>query len=344
MSHPTSAADFPGALAAAWPPERWRDVHVVVAVSGGADSVALLRALLELKQRAGGAGRIHAAHVNHQLRGEASMADKEWLLAACRRLDVPLLVERVDTAALAATQGDGVEAAARDDRYRVLTAMAESTGARFVVTGHTRLDQVETVLLQMLRGAGLRGLSGIPRTRSLSPSVTLVRPMLACLHSDAIIYLAELGQDHREDASNAESRFTRNRVRRELLPLLREKFNREVDAAVVRVGEMAGEAQALIEDLAAELFAKCSGDVASSTLTLNTAPLAGQREILVCEVLRRAWREAGFAEQAMTNQWWRELAQFAQSSAQAGSLNLPGNVRATRPAPGVLALTAGGLP
>lgn len=342
MAHPQPAADFPGLLAAAWPAERWRDVHVVVAVSGGADSMALLRGLLALKRQAGGAGRIHAAHVNHQLRGEASMADEEWLCRQCAELDVPLVVERFDTAALAADEGDGIEAAARDARYRILTALAESLGARFVATGHTRDDQVETVLFRLLRGAGLRGLAGMRRTRALSPSVALVRPMLACGRAEVETYLKGIGQAFREDASNREIRFARNRVRLELLPLLREGFNRDVDAAILRAGELAGEAQALIEDLAEELFARCRGShmEGGGGVTLETAPLEGQRESLVCEVLRHAWRAAGFAEQAMTQQWWRSLAQFAQSSGAGGALNLPGNVRATRPAPGVLALAA----
>lgn len=337
------AAEFPELLAAAWPPERWRDVHVVVAVSGGADSMALLRGLLALKRRAGGAGRIHAAHVNHRLRGVASMEDEEWLCQQCGELDVPLVVERFDTATLAAEMGDGIEAAARDARYRILTSLAESLGARFVATGHTRDDQVETVLFRLLRGAGLRGLAGMRRTRSLSPSVALVRPMLACRRGEVVDYLAAIGQTYREDASNGERQFARNRVRVELLPLLRESFNRDVDEAILRAGELAGEAQAVIDELAEELFAKCRATFTPPILTLETAPLAGQHEILVCEVLRRAWREADFAEQAMTNQWWRELAQFAQSPGGVQSLTLPGNLRATRPAPGVLALTAGGL-
>jgi tRNA(Ile)-lysidine synthase len=342
MAHPQPAADFPELLAAAWPAERWRDVHVVVAVSGGADSMALLRGLLELKRRAGGAGRIHAAHVNHQLRGEASMADEAWLCQQCAELDVPLVVERFDAAALAADEGDGIEAAARDARYRILTALAESLGARFVATGHTRDDQVETVLFRLLRGAGLRGLAGMRRTRALSPSVALVRPMLACGRAEVESYLTGIGQAFREDASNRESRFARNRVRLELLPLMREGFNRDVDAAILRAGEMAGEAQALIEELAEELFEECRGVASNGRggVTLETAPLAGQREILVCEVLRHAWRAAGLAEQAMTHEWWRRLAQFAESPEAGGALNLPDNVRATRPAAGVLALVA----
>jgi tRNA(Ile)-lysidine synthase len=349
MSNARPAADFPDLLAAAWPPEHWRGVHVVAAVSGGADSMALLRGLLELKGRAGGSGRIYAAHVNHQLRGEASAADETWLCQQCRLLDVDLLVERIDTAALAESQGDGVEAAARDARYRLLPALAESVGARFVTTGHTRDDQVETVLLQLVRGTGLRGLAGMRFTRPLSSSVSLVRPLLGRRRAEVLFYLTAVGQHYRDDASNTESVFARNRMRHELLPLLRENFNQEVDAAVIRIAEMAAEAQAVIDDLAEDLLEKCRQpqeeyNRAGGGIVLLTASLAPQREILVCEVLRRAWREAGFAEQAMTHQRWKELAHFAQSADSGTALMLPGNVHATRPAAGMLALTPAGLP
>jgi tRNA(Ile)-lysidine synthase len=330
-------------LAAAWPADEWRDVHVAVAASGGADSMALLRGLLEIRNRSGGAGEIHVAHVNHQLRPEAD-ADEAWLQAECAKLGVPLGVEQVDTARLAAARGDGVEAAAREARYHALTAIAQRVGARFVALGHSRDDQVETILFRVLRGTGLRGLGGIPKRRLMSPSVLGVRPLLGLSHEDALGYLEAIGQAHREDASNAENRFTRNRVRHELLPLLRDEYNHEVDAAIVRLGAMASDAQGLLEELADELLTRCrtsSGQprVVSGAqgILLNTGPLRNARRILVSEALRRAWREAGFGEQGMTRQWWGRLAQFAQSEA-GEALNLPGNVHATRPEPGLLAL------
>jgi tRNA(Ile)-lysidine synthase len=345
MSHLSPAHEFVAKLTAAWPAEQWRDVHVVVAVSGGADSMALLRGLLDVKRQAGGAGRIHAAHVNHQLRGDDSGADAEWLCQQCERLETPLTVQCCDVAALASEQGDGVEAAARAARYRLLTAAAESIGARFVALGHTADDQAETILFRLLRGTGLRGLAGIPARRRLSPSVSAVRPMLGLRRGEVLQYLQAIGQGCREDASNVDSRFARNRVRHELLPRLRESFNRDVGASLVRLGALAEEAQGVIEDLSEELLGQCRRDSPDGDgIVLATGPLKASREILVCEVLRRAWREAGFAEQGMTRMWWQQLAQFAQSPVKGGALNLPGNVLATRPVAGVLAMTSAGLP
>ena len=343
MNDSKSAADLPARLAAAWPEDHWRDVHVLVAVSGGADSMALLRAMLQLKQQAGGAGSIFAGHVNHQLRGEASDADEASLAAQCRALQIPLVIERCDTAAAAVEHGQGIEAAARELRYQRLTCIGERTGARFVAIAHTRDDQVETVLFRLLRGTGFRGLSGMRPSRPLSPSIALVRPLLDCSRADVMEYLRRIGQTYRDDASNEALDFARNRIRRKLLPYLREDFNKEVDAALVRVAELAREAQGVIDELAAGLLKACLGgrrDEDASEITLSTAPLVGQPELIVCEVLRQAWRQAGWPEQAMTNQWWRKLAQFSQFIDAGDSLNLPGNVRASRPGRGVLALRA----
>jgi tRNA(Ile)-lysidine synthase len=319
-------------------------VHVLVGVSGGADSMALLRALVQLKAEAGGAGRLFVGHVNHQLRGEDSQADEAWLRRQCERLDVPLFVESVDTAQQAANDGDGVEAAAREGRYRALTKMAEAAGARYVAVAHTRDDQVETVLHRLLRGTGLRGLAGIPSSRVLSPSVSLVRPLLASRRSDVLEYLRFFDQSYRQDATNEHLRYTRNRLRHELLPDLRRNYNADVDEALLRVAELAGEAQAAIEELAANLLAACHPVLTDGRLELQTAPLFDQPESLACEALRLAWREARLPEQAMTRQWWRRLAQFAQSAEVAGGLNLPGNIMARRSAGGLLSLTAPRLP
>ena len=332
MNESTHTPALPARLAAAWPPERWREVHVLVAVSGGPDSMALLRAVVELKRRSGGAGQVLAGHVNHQLRGEGSDADQRWLSQQCRHLGLPLKVRRCDTAALAADEGDGIEAAARAARYRLLTEMAEAVGVRLIATGHTRDDQVETVLFRLLRGAGLRGLAGMPAVRSLSPAVSLVRPLLRCSRTEVLDYLASINQSYCEDVTNANVQFARNRLRRELLPYLREYFNVNVDGALERVAGVASEAQRLLETLAEPLLARALLELAPERgeALLDVSPLADQPEVLVCEALRRAWRDAGFGEQAMSGQWWRQLTQLAQSTADGGSLNLPGGVRATR--------------
>jgi tRNA(Ile)-lysidine synthase len=323
-------AELPAQLAAAWPPSQWRDVHVLAAVSGGADSMALLRALAEVKAASGGAGRLLAGHVNHGLRGVQADDDEAWLRDEAKRLGVPLEVRRYDTAGLAAQQGDGIEAAARSARYQLLTEMAESAGARFVALAHTRDDQAETVLFRLLRGTGLSGLAGMPFTRPLSLAASLVRPLLACRRADVLAYLQGIDQPYCTDATNAELGFARNRIRHELLPYLREHFSSEVVDALGRTAEIASQSQEIIDSLARPLLemCRCSGPP-DAAVALLAGPLAAQPPLMVCEVLRSAWRQAGLGEQAMTRREWMQLARLVQPS-DAAALNLPGGMHASR--------------
>ncbi|MCC6492346.1 MAG: tRNA lysidine(34) synthetase TilS [Pirellulales bacterium] len=338
MEPARGTALVPATICAAWPPTGWADVHVLVAVSGGPDSMALLRALLALKLDCGGRGRVFAAHINHALRGDASDADEAWLHEQCVDLGTPLRTERVSAAALATRQGDGLEAAARQVRYRLLTAIAERTGCRFVVTAHTQDDQVETVLFRLLRGTGLRGLAGIRRSRPLSASVTLMRPMLDCRRSSVLAFLEAIGQTYRSDATNHDRRFARNRTRGELLPYLREHFNAEVDAAIVRTAGLAAEAQEIVDGVAAGVLSRCREAIEgrhavrpASGFRLGVSPLVDQPLLIVAEVLRQAWRLEKLPEQNMTQRWWRQLTEYAIAAKPHPALNLPGGFCATRP-------------
>jgi tRNA(Ile)-lysidine synthase len=169
-----------------WPAEAWRDVHVAVALSGGADSVALLRSSAELKRQHGGKGELIALHVNHQLRGAESNGDAAWCVEFCRSLELQCEVLKANVTARAEADGDGLESAARDERYRLLIAACEQRGVRYLATAHTRDDNIETVLFRLLRGTGLRGLAGIATTRPLTNSLSVVRPLLSCSRAEVI--------------------------------------------------------------------------------------------------------------------------------------------------------------
>ncbi|MEX2091582.1 MAG: tRNA lysidine(34) synthetase TilS [Pirellulales bacterium] len=323
------SANLETVLVDGWPPAEWRDVHVVLAVSGGADSVALLRALRATKERAGGQGRLHVAHLNHGIRPADAAADEAWLADLCRRLDVPLAIGRADVSALAAHQGDGLEAAARDARYDFLLATAERLGARCVAVAHTADDQVETVLHRLIRGTGVAGLAGMPRIRPLSPTVSLVRPFLGIHRQEVLKYLAEVGQDFRTDATNADARFTRNRLRQQLLPLLRSEFNTDVDAALLRLAQQADETQRLINLLAERLF-RAAATVSPGLVQIDCRQLVAEPPLLVRETCKLAWTAAGWPLQNMGFDQWQQLATLAAAESRSRSLNLPSGIRATR--------------
>lgn len=316
-----------------WPAADWRDVHVLLAVSGGADSVAMLRAMLAVKTRAGGTGRLFAAHLDHGLRGQAGAADAAWLADLCREVNVPLEVARVDVASLAACKGDGWESAARDARYDFLRQAAERVGARFVATAHTADDQVETVLHHVVRGTGLAGLAGMPFSRALSPTVTLVRPLLFVPRADVLSYLADIGQTFRTDATNLDRRFTRNRLRHELLPLLRAEFNPECDAAILRLARQASEAQAAIAQWAQQLAERSversapnDASLPAERLLIDSRPLAGQPPLIVREVFKTAWTMAGWPMQDMGFDQWQQLAEMVGGGGARSAAVFPGRV------------------
>lgn len=318
---------FERRLAESWAPADWSDLTVLVAVSGGADSVALLRALAAL--RVAGPGRLVVAHFNHQLRPEAG-DDERFVVELAKELGIECQVGRADVARHAAEEGNGVEAAARNARYAFLQAAAERLGARYVATAHTADDQAETILHRALRGTGLAGLAGMPRSRSLGPAVTLIRPMLGLFRSDVAGYLQEIRQPFREDETNSDLRFTRNRLRHDLLPQLAEEYNPQAREALLRLGRLAGEAQNVIAGLANDLLVRCLVEARPDSIRLDRRPLLDQAPYLVREVLLAAWRSQGWPEQGMGLEQWDRLSGLTVGDSENRSCTLPGAIRATR--------------
>lgn len=320
---------FERRLAEDWAPSDWSDLTVLVAVSGGADSVALLRGLAALRRP--GPGRLIVAHFNHALRAAAT-DDERFVVELCRDLGLVCEVGRARVAERAAECGDGVESAARHARYEFLQATAERLGARYVATAHTADDQAETIMHRILRGTGLAGLSGMPRSRPLGQAVTLLRPMLGLRRANVTAYLAELEQPFREDETNADRRFTRNRLRHDLLPQLAEEYNLQAADALLRLGRLAGEAQKIIGGLAADLLERCLRKQSPDRLLVDCRVLQDQSPYLVREALLLAWRSQGWPEQAMGLEQWDQLAALARQQAAAASntLTLPGAILAIR--------------
>lgn len=321
---PTGGQSLPQRVAEDWPPVRWRNVGVLAAVSGGRDSVGLLCVLAELKLAAGGVGRLAAAHFHHGVRGGLADADEQFVSALCRSLNVELIVGRRQT------QGDADEAALRRDRYRFLLEAAGGAGCRYVATGHTADDQAETILHRAVRGAGLRGLVGIPRVRRLAPGISIVRPLLNVRRSLLSDYLVSRGQPWRDDESNDDSRYTRNYLRKEILPRLQAVVNREAVTALCRLGQLAGEAQAVIDELAVELHDRAVIYESPQAVRLDLRQLSGQREFLVRELIGLVWRNQRWPRQALSEAHLRRVAELLLGSETAAAMTLPGAVRLAR--------------
>ncbi|MBN1909847.1 MAG: tRNA lysidine(34) synthetase TilS [Pirellulales bacterium] len=311
------------ALAAAWPPKDWQEVTVLLAISGGADSMALLRAMHALKQA--GAGRLVVGHFNHGLRADAANRDERFVVELCDRLDVLCEVGRPKGANLTEPGQDGIEAAARRARYAFLQRVAAKWGARFVVTAHTADDQAETILHRIVRGTGVAGLSGIARARPLCEATTLLRPMLGIRRADVLAYLHALDQPYCDDETNADTQFTRNRIRHRLLPLLEAEFNTNAVDAILRLGTLAGEVQEVFAPIVDQLLEQCLLESTPERVRLRI-PLDSDR-YLVRELLVTLWRRQSWPLQAMGLAEWDALAGMALSG-QPGKRTFPGNVTA----------------
>ena len=189
-----------------------RDVQeVAVALSGGADSVCLLYVLLELRQKFGYS--LSAIHINHQLRGDESDRDERFVRALCKSLDVPLVVERAEVSLLAESQGKSIELAARDLRYEVFARCCKGV----VATAHSADDNLETVIYNMTRGSGLKGICGIPPKRDI-----FIRPLIACTRIEIEDYLKNARLDFVTDSTNLSDEYTRNKLRHRVVPVLKE--------------------------------------------------------------------------------------------------------------------------
>ncbi len=346
--------DFVNRFEVGWPRSHYTKVRVLIAVSGGADSVALLHALAtnardgeptqpkieptDIARRdpsiesaadrrtASNTGSVLAnlvvAHFNHRWRGEASNEDATFVRHLADRLGIESVVGTAEPGCAQSEEN------ARDQRYRFLKETAESLGARYIVTAHTADDQAETVLHRILRGTGVTGLAGIPRIRLVSPAVTVVRPLLEFRREEIEAYLKDIGQSFQTDVSNEDATFTRNRIRRELLPLLQREFNPGTTEALLRLSHVANEYREFMDEI---LMEKTDGWTLSDReceVTLNEAALRAASPLLVREFLVTMWGKKGWPQQAMGYATWQGLCRFIESNEPAYSL--PGKLECRR--------------
>ncbi len=258
---------------------------VVVGVSGGVDSVTLLH-LMELCRADLGLS-IVVAHLDHGLRGADGNEDAAFVRDLANAAGLPVVIDHVDTPEHARATGMGPEAAARDLRYRFFRETADRVGARFVLTAHTCDDQAETVLMHLARGSGVRGLGGIPPARPLSPTVTVLRPLLGIARSDVHDLARARGLVWRHDATNDDPTFLRNRVRAILLPALREVFGPSIVPSIARSGDLVRETDEALRAIAEELHQACvwrSDDV----LAFNVDAMSALPRAIAAEIVRTA--------------------------------------------------------
>ena len=280
------------------PGQRWS-----VAVSGGPDSIALLEALAEL---AGPLGiRLGVVHFNHRLRGEESDADESFVRKRAETLGLPF--ER-DAAVPGETGGENLEAAARRARYAFFERLLQQGMFDRIATGHTQSDQAETVLFRVLRGTGIAGLSAIRPVRR--PGI--VRPLMNVSRRQIVEWLEQRGSCWREDSSNKDRRFSRNRLRQDLLPRLRSEWNPRVDQALARLGAQAAAEESYWDSVVAETLESLASAQDSSSVEIDCRAARALHPAVLHRCLDRLARQSKTSGRQFDAQALEQLAAMIQ--------------------------------
>jgi tRNA(Ile)-lysidine synthase len=258
---------------------------LLVAVSGGPDSVALLRALYDIRGELD--LRLEVAHVQHGIRGEEAVEDARFVGRLAAELRLPFHLQEVDLPQIKSTAGRGnLEALGREARYDFFFAVARNRSIRKIATAHTRDDQAETLVMRLLRGSGRTGLAGIPpissfRSAADAAPFTVVRPLIECSKAELMEFLTASGSAYRWDRTNDDPDFLRNWIRLRLLPELRRKTDEQLSARLARQAEILRDEDDLLDSMAEEALQNCRTDE-----VLRRQLLRSQRKPIRRRVLR----------------------------------------------------------
>ena len=301
---------------------------VVCAVSGGADSIAMLHGLDAVNRRLARSWRLHAAHLNHGLRAEAA-ADAAFVAKMAESLGLPCTIKAIDVAALARQNRQTVEEAGRRLRYEFFEEAATAVGAKIVALGHHADDQAETVLHRIARGTGIHGLAGMPRRRAIraGSGIDIVRPMLGLRRSELRAYLDEQRIPYRHDATNDDTNAaTRNQIRHRLIPLLRELVNPEIETALIRLAAHAERTRDAIRSFAEDALNRLQIRRDGQSITLSAEALAALPRAVQTEVLMLALMRLDAPLQAVDFERIDAAVDIAGSQSRNRRVELPGGV------------------
>jgi tRNA(Ile)-lysidine synthase len=308
------------------------DERVVVGVSGGPDSMALLHGLVAVNRMDDRRWHLHVAHLNHQLRGHDAHADAEFVTRQARQLHLPVTVEQVDISASAQRAGRSLEEDARYHRYTFFERLCLKTDSSTVAVGHHADDNAETILHRIIRGTGIRGLAGIAPNRPLrhGSRLKLIRPLLAFRCDEILQFVQTARIPHRLDRTNVLPDHTRNRLRNQLLPILRDQFNVRTTDALLRLSQQAGWIDAYLRETAERTLQSLIVSQDQHQIVINVPGLLRKGQIIQTELLRQAILRFQVGEQDLSFAHLLAVVRQCRQSASGKTLHLPGRLVARR--------------
>ena len=300
--------------------------RILIAVSGGPDSICLMYILKELAS-------IHkisiaVAHLNHCLRGDEANKDAEFVLQQARNLKLPIYTDKVDVRQIAEQQKLSIEEAGRKARYNFLEEIAEKENFNTIATGHNRDDLSETILMRLLRGCGTIGLLGIPPLRKCGQQ-RIIRPLIETGRREIVDYLDSNQIQYRIDTSNMDSKFLRNRIRNELLPLLEKEFNPKTREVLISLSKILDTESAFLEQSILPIYAKVV-EVKNKHMVLNIPGFRNLHQALQRSVLRRIILDVKGNLLGITYRHIEDLSDLVYFKPSGRKINLPEGITAIK--------------
>ncbi len=294
---------------------------VLVAVSGGADSVCMLKALIAIREKIN--IEVMAANLDHQLRGKESRADSRFVKKTADDLGIKCVIGRINVSR-GGRRGMSVEEKAREKRYDFLIKTAKANKCNVIATGHNMNDQAETVLIKIIHGSSLKGMAGIPPLR-WSKNIKIIRPLIRVSRPEIISFLERSDLAYVEDSSNLDIRFVRNRVRHEILPYL-EKYNPKIKRSLVNLSDTVREDLSFI-DLAKKNNVGKSFSDSGSGKGMEIKDVLFQARTIRKEIFKDLFKQAGGNIKKLTYRHWMDMDDLLRCAEKNKSLDLPGKIR-----------------
>ncbi len=295
---------------------------ILVCVSGGPDSVALVRVLLYLKKRLN-ITTLGIAHLNHGIRGEESDGDEAFTREIAARFCLPFFTRTMDIIKLAKKEHLSLEEAGRNARYDFFATTADANGFTKIAMGHNLDDNAEQVLMNLLRGSGPRGLTGIPPVRENR----FIRPLISMTKSRILGFLTAENQPFILDSSNTDQSYLRNKIRHNLIPRLERQFNPEIKYSLDRLSHILRQEEDFLEDQAARALKNCLIGQEASRVRLSIPPLTQNHPAIINRVLRLAIESIKKNLRRITLTHIQDILALMKGAESGKSLDLPGQIR-----------------